>query len=658
MIEVIGTNGTSEYLAACEIKAAFERTWPGISSSPIEEDNIRVCAGLKLSGYRISDIDVVIVGRLGPRRFVAPKRTFKDQNGNTITSGRIRISTIVATIEVKDQDPQGVQLSAGGVMVRYRDGWSSATEQNVNQCIALRDYLADTGSRDVWVYRTVLLRGLVALPSSRGKQLPESGAVSSGFSGEALLMSMVQVNHVFRDSSGDFVMSSTKVAEADRVLDNRLFQAVRPSRLDRRRMDLLSSRSADVDEIANQLGVKRFHLKGVGGAGKTVLLLQAARAACEGRNVRTLFLTYNHALAADVQRLLHLLGIPAAGQGGGIEVDTVMSFMFGWLRHLGVATGDELGEFEGYEKKCSEALQLIRGGGATRADIAAVKSSEWGRFGYDAIVVDEAQDWPQPEADLLCELYGEEAITIADGTGQLVRGRATNWNGPGVAISGRSVRNLGTCFRMKANLTRFANMVAERAGFPWRAEEHPEARGGRILLAKVGYPGLARLRAGLIERALSEGNSKVDFLHCVAPTSVQLRGNSRVSALGQTLLAEGHDIWDGVDPLVRKDFPRSVDQFRIVQYESCRGLEGWITVLDELDVFWERKRQEHLVAGKFPPMSDPEVQAKQEAWRWVMIALTRPIDTLVVTIRDEDSDCSKVLLGVARTSIDIVERVE
>ena len=38
-------------------------------------------------------------------------------------------------------------------------------------------------------------------------------------------------------------------------------------------------------------------------------------------------LTYNIALAADIQRILALMGIPSDGEAGGITVRTVMSFM-------------------------------------------------------------------------------------------------------------------------------------------------------------------------------------------------------------------------------------------------------------------------------------------------------------------------------------------
>ena len=102
-------------------------------------------------------------------------------------------------------------------------------------------------------------------------------------------------------------------------------------------------------------------------------------------------------------------------------------------------------------------------------------------------------------------------------------------------------------------------------------------------------------------------------------------------------------------PVVSKDN-------RIVQYNSCRGLEGWVVVLDALDEFWEAKYREALAepAASGAAMG-PEERARRAAWTWCMMALTRPIDTLVITLMDDDSEVSQLLKRVAVANPDIVE---
>ena len=47
--------------------------------------------------------------------------------------------------------------------------------------------------------------------------------------------------------------------------------------------------------------------------------------------------------------------------------------------------------------------------------------------------------------------------------------------------------------------------------------------------------------------------------------------------------------------------------------------------------------------------------ARAVAWNWAMICLTRPIDTLVITVRDAETEPSRLLYSVAGALPDIVE---
>ncbi len=255
----------------------------------------------------------------------------------------------------------------------------------------------------------------------------------------------------------------------------------------------------------------------------------------------------------------------------------------------------------------------------------------------------------------MTRLYDPSAILIADGLDQLVRGERTNWHSAAGGKDQISEKSLARCLRMKRNLGVFANAMAENAGLNWSIEPSDEAAGGRVLVARKPYAALEEQRRGLLDEARATGNSPIDFLHCISPSEVRGTSEGPRSNLADQLEAEGMAIWDAVNPAARRDFPRSLETARIVQYESCRGLEGWVTVLDGLNEFWCRKYDASLGRNvSKPDFVELEGRASRAAWQWVMIALTRPIDTLVITLRDEESEVAKVIETVARSHQDFI----
>ena len=652
MIEVVGYEGSAEFDAAQALKQALAGLWPGIESSPPEEDFIRIAANVKLSGFKVSDVDVVSVGRLRPGRFFVPNKAVKDSDGSIVRE-KVEVRSFAVAIEEKSHDPAGVRVSGDTVTVRYKSSgrfeWKNATEQNIDQVHAIRGYLGNVGAGSAWVYRALLMSGLDRARSA--------GTLARGFTGRDFFTALINVNGLRRFDRG-YAIRSFNGSEADNALGASIFQEATPTGLDRGRMDKIAARSALAGILASELGTKRIHLRGQGGTGKTILLLQSAVRAYEDYDKRVLVLTYNHALAADIQRLLAMMRIPSAQEGGGVEVRTVMSFTCSWLSKLGILAGEEELLDGRYLELCQEALEYLSSGAIEPSEIERLKSERWLEFEFDSIFVDEAQDWPQAEADLLCMCFGADKISIADGGEQYVRGSPTNWKRGPTKPESLEVVPLKRALRMKSNLARFANQVAETAGLRWSIDDNDQAGGGQILIAQQPYHELPELWERVFESAHERGNRKVDLLHCVLPSSVQ-GGQVPRSRLAAAFEVAGEQVWDGVAASVRRDFPKSADCLRIVQYQSCRGLEGWVTVLDGLDELWDMKRDEWLrEPGAFAASGQtPEEMASQHAWRWVMIALTRPIDTLVITLRDPESGLSKIVRSVWRRNPDFVQNV-
>ena len=656
MIEIIGEPGNPEHDTALLIRDALVRTWPGIESTPESEDHVKIASRVKLSGQKVSDVDVVVVALLRGKRYVVPRANAKDADGHSIVGAKVRVRSFITAVEVKDQSGSNVVVEAGGVRVRYKDGWKSATEQNEAQRYSLVNYLRDSTGANPWVHRCVVLRGVAELPRNRGIALPSAGAVPSSFDGTAFLVAMASVNGI-KKGPKEHSISSGDDATLESILEEGFLKPLVASEIDRKRMDRIASRPDEAKQLSALLGRSRVHLRGNGGTGKTILMLQSAYDAFLDRGVRSLVLTYNTALAADIQRTLALMGIPSDGEAGGIGVRTVMSFVFSWLVRLGLV--EDSFHLDDYDAKCMEALRYFEKGAVGDAEIDAIKSDTPLEFCFDAILVDEAQDWPQAEADLLSRLYGGNAISLADGISQLVRGKPTNWRSPAQASTIVEVRTLRDGLRMKANLCRFANALAEEAGVQWHVTPNKHAPGGRVIVMAGRYADNTTLQRETLARAIQSKNMPVDLLHCVPPSSVIDAGGKKHSDLASSFQVNGWESWDAVDEATRRSFPRSAEALRIVQYESCRGLEGWSTVLDGLDEFWDQRRSIAFGAdASTDPAVDPKLQADAIAWRWCMIPITRPIDTLIITIRNKESRVGKILWTLSRTMPDVVEIID
>jgi hypothetical protein len=656
MIEVIGATGTPEHEAALLIKDAIIRHWPGIENTPASDDHIKIVAGVKLFGLKISDIDIVVAGLFSGRRYIIPRGSARDADGESLLGTKVRVRSFVAAIEVKDHPASRMEISAGGVNVEYKDGWKSATDQNDKQRHALRSYLQFTTGANPYVYRCVMLRGIDELPKHRGITQPEAGTISARFDASAFFMAMAMTAEL-RKRGGEYTIASADDETLQRILSCSLMVQLKASNLDRKRMVRIASRPEQAREIAGLLGNARVHIRGNGGTGKTVLMLQSAYEAFISKGTRSLLLTYNTALAADIQRTLALMGIPGDGETGGIRVRTVMSFMYSWLSRFGLA-GDGDIDLEEYDARCAEALRYFSEGALTDEEVTKAMRAEPLELAFDAILIDEAQDWPQAEADLLARIYGPTRISLADGLSQLIRGEPTNWREQTVLIKGgEAPRSLREGLRMKASLCKFANAIADEAGLQWHVTPNSQASGGRIILALGNYAQLDDLQEAVLRDAIRDGNMPVDLLHCVPPSSIKaLENMRRRSDLGKSFEAKTWELWDAVDPETRRTFPRSASSLRIVQYESCRGLEGWTTVLDGLDEFWDLKRLTTLSSDQaLSGLIDPELHAHAVAWQWCMIPLTRPIDTLVITFRDANSQLARVVATVAARMPDIVE---
>ena len=124
----------------------------------------------------------------------------------------------------------------------------------------------------------------------------------------------------------------------------------------------------------------------------------------------------------------------------------------------------------------------------------------------------------------------------------------------------------------------------------------------------------------------------------------------------------------------KNNLPRE-DQLRIVNYSTCRGLEGWIVFnfyFDQAYDFYiekfkkDRKKEEEILANSQSQIelfdidenfNDLDEEAENHAAKMSLIALTRGVSEIVIHISTVDSKIGRILKRMSEQNIykDIIQ---
>lgn len=652
MIEIVGLQEGNEYSAALHLRRLLLNLWPDLGQS--KTDVAKIFVGLKIYGQRVEDLDLVVIASFDTPRQFDVEGTFYPRDGAPFVPRTASVKNLALVVEVKLHDATGVRFANAVASVRYwKNGeaqWECVTEKNRIQMFAFKEYLDQLGVGDVWVQNIVLFMGL------READLPKRphNSVAADASMARILNTLGQVSHPIRHERHAYLSFGSKQA-LDALLHSTLFRTLEPTPLDRRRMDGIAKSAVSADLMAD-LGKKQIVLRGRGGVGKTVALLQMAYRAFDTNSQRALVLTYNKALVADMRRTMALMGVPRSVEKGGIAVETVHALMRRLLIRFGlIDAGDAF--LERYDEHKGTLVKYLAAGTISAADVARLRQDHAEDFAFDLVFVDEGQDWPSDEIEVLRQLFGTERLVISDGVDQYVRESVADWS-LNLPQAVRKTQRLTRCLRMKANLAAFVGDVARDLGVSeWDLQPNTDAVGGRVLLVYGDLASNSALYRRLRNEAMDLGNYPVDMLGCVPPDLVSAGGSGCLP--GTTLMRDGAAVWDGTMQDVRESFPTERDALRLVQYESCRGLEGWTVISYALDQFWDYKlRQSRLLnAANGTGAVQADETARDQAARWILIPLTRAIDTLVLNVRDRSHSIAQVLERAAGKHQDVVERI-
>ena len=362
---------------------------------------------------------------------------------------------------------------------------------------------------------------------------------------------------------------------------------------------------------------------GPAGTGKTFLLLQTAlKRAADGYSCA--LLTYNNALTMDLQRLVSF--IPSSPDArSNLTISTLHSYLYSLASYLGWKKSNQSNKIIEYIHCLYEQnnKKPLRTKYADDID--------------DFIFLDEAQDCTPDEKDFLECVYGKERIIVAKSALQKIRrNTAARWGVPNIKLK--------QGLRQKANIVSFLKSLTEEMGISDTCAGFEPAQGlegGKIIIA----PHYTTDLHTMLEQTCKDAEcSNYDILVLVSPA--QVKDNHFIKA----------DLWkntgkinfiDGTNTkaLASCSPKELIDSCRIFQYESCRGLEGWVTVCYNIDEIMELKYKEVSVEENV--IGDVSRLKWEQVFQWIMMPLTRAIDTLVITLEDTSSDIASMLRRAA-----------
>tara|TARA_E500000331_G_C17262793_1_gene715945 strand:- start:257 stop:2188 length:1932 start_codon:yes stop_codon:yes gene_type:complete len=621
-----------ESVAANRLAAFAAECLPAINDS--KEVFLNIFTSINCFNQRVKDVDLLI--------------TYADYREDNLlyrsNDGRL-IHSFCSTIEVKNHSINDVSFAGQNCFVVYNKKPHNVTSQSNAQKNSFRTYLEqNTSVAQPWV------NNLIWLTSVPDNELPNFGHNILGSTSKWINF-LEKINY----------LTPRNRHKVETFRDKDSFESIRDlfgkekniAKIERKKLECMTEKILDRDKqkYANKLGNQLLIIRGRAGTGKTVRLLRVAYQVYEEYGSRVIFLTYNKALVADIKRLLQLQGVKNSIGGSGIEVRTIYSFMYQWLNLLGVLNSRANDFLPNYEHYKETALKLIDANEINSAKIKSIKTSESRDLEWDHILIDESQDWPETERDLLYKLYNPDNIVIADGKDQFVRStEKIDWR-LNMDKSRSQIINLSKGMRLKNDLCEAILDVAKEMEFKWDIEPVPEQRGGQLSI--IFGNGLSRDFHNQIFQYASEGdNNPIDFLFCLPPHWVKRDQGEAQSKLAKQYIDWGVDVWDGVSDKFRSESPTRLSQYRIVQYDSCRGLEGWGVICMSLDKFYEYKVKQAIVSSSQSSELFFDEQAAKETFAksWLMIPLTRAIDHLFIHIEDPNSYVGRIFRSLHEKS--------
>ena len=621
-----------------------------LASYPAAKGTIYIMTSIRIFGQKRNDIDMLVMGFI-------ENLTFKNINTkNYDVVKELDVKSFICNIELKSHSASSVKHEGTDYIVSYSGIPHNASQQCSEAKFSLFNHLNDQLYIKPFICDVLWLNGLsrTDLTYLRGSTI--DNALHRGFKFRDLVNVILQQANVIKIGTSRFCLDSFTDGEKEYNAIVDLFTAVRePQGLTKQKFELLSRKNTDVEKLLTDTGNKLTIVTGRAGAGKTVQLIQLAfMLAYEDYAKRCLILTYNNALVSDIKRLIDYTPMPSKVDGRTVSIKTIHSFFLTLMKEVGVDVNHLNPQNRTFDADYTQSLKLLYEfvvETCQKEDIDALKDLAESSIDWDYILIDEAQDFSDLEKKILFKIYGARRLVVADGVDQFMRvGNRQIWE--------RGVEKSLVCKpktmvlerRQKANLVSFVNAFACLANLDWKVKPNDELPGGEI---KIYSKFLNKTFKELKSNCKQNKCENYDILILEPPTQVIRDNKGKRFAKAEAYNKAGIPIYDGINDNNRTTYPTK-DQCRVYQYDSCRGLEGWCVVCADFDDLIQYKMDTYK-ANDEELCFDPEVAKRRSVMLWALMPLRRPIDTLVITLSNVDTDIGKMLKQLADAYPDFIE---
>ena len=530
-----------------------------------------------------------------------------------------------------------ISIKNNEIFVKQKDGMHNASNQSFNQKHPLINFIKD--KLNINEYDVPRITNLIWL-YRWGNDKPEGYKVVKNLilgeiNFDSLIEQLCELNQPVEYSNNPknyqygFVKKEI-LEKMNAFFEDRLKEkAIGIGKISRAKLNNIIRKDIDVEHSSyfKNLGEQLIILKGNPGTGKTIHLINLAYHSKE-IEFTPIVLTFNRALSQDIDRLMEYSGF-----GGLIQINTLHQFFIKILNSNEFLNEDELNIFEKsvYTNLLNDLFDLIKEI-PTNVDVRNQLGVK-----FDLVFVDEAQDCDEIERDLLYKIFGVKNCIISLGTRQIVRKKKEeiNWS-LGTVKDERQVVNLKISHRNKKDLTDWFNAFSNsHYGLkPWELKENKNLHGGKLIILKTSNYNKA-FHLQLDKNLIDNENSKYDLMFLTPNKESKINYNLEIS---NKLESWGCKYFDNnIEENKNKKFP--IDAYRILNFQSCRGLEAWTLVLWNLDVIIQ-----NIILNfnrDFPETSQSEIL--EHVNNWLLMIFTRSIDTLVITFNNYESEEYKML---------------
>jgi len=306
------------------------------------------------------------------------------------------------------------------------------------------------------------------------------------------------------------------------------------------------------------------------------------------------------------------------------------------------------------------------------------------------LFLDEAQDCHSYEKDILLSIFGYNNIVIANGgEEQLIRYSTTcKWYvSQAQNIPMYTYAKKRKSFRMKPAIAHLANHVAESFGINLDVEPLDTEDHGQIIIDK-NYNGNLQNKINIIRELNSlgerQGCTAYESLLLLCPSDITKRKNYNDNLSDIEDIESSKNIKINEFDVIKEDSAKvkqewslikeaskqialfrfwnttgNVDKrkqsvpgslsVRSIYYESCRGIEAWSVLCFGIDHFFNNKNNEDE-ADNFlleNVLLTTTQRKNMYAATWILMALTRAIDTCYLELENMESPLSKSIQDFA-----------